>query len=358
MSDEKKITLYERFMSVMERNVGKILTSTEVADTIIEDDKEYYKHKISLKTEQAKRKGLKLSKSELENWGRDAILANVITTMNSKSYSNKFKLIGGEIFDNPRRYIYKRDVDNAEITQELNSHDNNVDVNNDINNNKFTIKNEHDLYPLLTKFLYENVKIHSMRINEKKSVNDKGAGGNKWLHPDIVGVQVAFDDMWLANELKELAHKHISHEQRFTLYSFEVKQSIASVGIAREYFFQALANSSWANYAYLVVPKNSIHQDAKDELQILMELHGVGLIELNLDSLNDSEFTIEPTYRELDWRSINRLFEQNKNFQRYINEIKQSHNSYHSKERIITEAYWDYEGYVKDGLFERLEEDE
>ena len=51
-------------------------------------------------------------------------------------------------------------------------------------------EDESTLYPLLNQYL-RHIGIRSKRINEKKSRNSKGAGGNKWLHPDLVGYLVA-----------------------------------------------------------------------------------------------------------------------------------------------------------------------
>ena len=45
-----------------------------------------------------------------------------------------------------------------------------------------------DLYPVLQTFLLERESIVSKRIREQTSSNRRGRNGNKWLHPDIVGM--------------------------------------------------------------------------------------------------------------------------------------------------------------------------
>jgi len=57
---------------------------------------------------------------------------------------------------------------------------------------------EHDLYPLLIECLKSELKLYCMRIDEKRSKNSRGSGGNQWLHPDIVAMQPV-DKEW--NEL-------------------------------------------------------------------------------------------------------------------------------------------------------------
>jgi hypothetical protein len=52
------------------------------------------------------------------------------------------------------------------------------------------VQSEHDLYPLLATFLISrHRKIYPKRIDEKKSSNSHGKEGNKWLHPDMVGLE-------------------------------------------------------------------------------------------------------------------------------------------------------------------------
>src|SRR5690606_2659153 len=65
---------------------------------------------------------------------------------------------------------------------------------------KTKLDNEHSLYPLLNKYL-KSIGVRSKRIDEKKSKNSKGGGGNKWLHPDLVGIKIK--DEKFSKEIKE-----------------------------------------------------------------------------------------------------------------------------------------------------------
>ena len=48
---------------------------------------------------------------------------------------------------------------------------------------------ENDLYPILIEYLKSELELYCQRIDEKRSKNSRGPGGNKWLHPDIVAIQ-------------------------------------------------------------------------------------------------------------------------------------------------------------------------
>jgi hypothetical protein len=174
---------------------------------------------------------------------------------------------------------------------------------------------ESELYPLLGTFLFREFHAHSMRINEATSSNSKGPKGNKWLHPDLVAIRsLTFD--WDA-KTKELASK--TNASVGVLYSFEVKKSLKLSNI-REAYFQAVSNSSWSNFGYLVTAE--IDEDAQNEARILAGTHGIGLIVLKRDQVNESFIAIPARERTtLDWDGINRILKENKDFKLFIEEI-------------------------------------
>ena len=69
------------------------------------------------------------------------------------------------------------------------------------------------------------------------------------MHPDLVSVHYPFDD--LKTSSIDLA-KNVGMDT-ITIYSFEVKREVNNSNV-REYYFQAVSNSSWANEGYLVAP--------------------------------------------------------------------------------------------------------
>jgi len=175
---------------------------------------------------------------------------------------------------------------------------------------------EHDLYPLLAKFLQAEMRIYAMRINETTSSNRHGPNGNKWLHPDIVGLK-DFSKNWRP-EIRETAGKFAY--DRINLYSYEMKRKINRVNL-REVFFQAVSNSSWANYGYLVAAE--LDAKAESELRLLANAHGIGFILLNTEQPEESQILIESEERDIDWDTVNRIAEENKDFRKYMKAVHQ-----------------------------------
>lgn len=98
---------------------------------------------------------------------------------------------------------------------------------------------EHELYPMLIDYLHNELGLLCLRIDEKRSHNRFGKGGNHWLHPDIVAMQ----------PLIEHWHKHVQacvrsgNDKSTRLWSFEVKKQLTRANV-RQCFFQAVSNSS------------------------------------------------------------------------------------------------------------------
>jgi len=173
---------------------------------------------------------------------------------------------------------------------------------------------EQALYPLLIEFLNEELGLQCLRINEKTSANSKGKGGNQWLHPDIVALQ-PLDKGW--NEAVRNCVRH-GNDSAVRLWSFEVKKALLP-GNVRQCFFQAVSNSSWAHFGYLVATELG---NVEEELQMLCALHGIGVLLLNTDSLFDSQILI-PAREKLavDWQSVNRVVEENRDFHHFIEQV-------------------------------------
>lgn len=172
---------------------------------------------------------------------------------------------------------------------------------------------EHDLYPLLMEYLKTELKLYCQRIDEKRSRNSRGSGGNQWLHPDIVAMQ-PIDKEW--HELIKGCVKQ-GAGQSVRLWSFEVKRDL-SVANARKSFFQAVSNSSWANEGYLVATSIS-DANTEKELRMLSALHGIGVILLNPENPSESDMILPARSRpDVDWESTNRILSENEDFRDYI----------------------------------------
>jgi hypothetical protein len=210
----------------------------------------------------------------------------------------------------PRHYYYSLLSDEAEINSSIAI----TPTTNILSKN--LIYSEHDLYPMLSEFLWHELGIYSKRIDEKRAKNSHGSGGNKWLFPDVVGME----------DLSQEWHKEIKNvvqeisDQKTKLWSFEVKKFINRSNI-REVYFQAVSNSSWSNFGYLVAAEI---QGAEKEIRMLSGLHGIGLIKINVNIPSDSEIMIPAKERNnVDWNAANRLAEENPDFLEYVKLIRQ-----------------------------------
>lgn len=225
----------------------------------------------------------------------------------------------------PRKYYFTESTDSAEIDY-AECHE----LSPTTKANDSVVK-EHDLYPILSEFLWSELELYSKRINEKRSRNTRGAGGNKWLHPDLVGMEDLSGD-W-HREIKDCVQQYA--DKKTKLWSFEVKILINRSNV-REVFFQAVSNSSWANFGYLVASEIE-GADTLKELRMLASLHGIGFIRLDAENPSESQIMIPAKERtEIDWDTANRLTEENKDFLEYIKLIRQF---YQTGE--IRQADWD-----------------
>lgn len=195
-------------------------------------------------------------------------------------------------------------------------------------NSKYT---ERDLHTLLTKFVYSNqhFRCYTKTILHERS-KKKNAGVNKWLHPDIVGVHFPYEEysketISLINSLNESTYK---------LYSFEMKKTLNFENL-REYYFQAVSNSSWANEGYLVTLNIDESDEFMDEIRRLNNAFGIGVIKLNSINIAESEIVFPAKINEsLDWDTINRLVEDNIDFKEFTETISDT-----SKTNKISKEY-------------------
>jgi hypothetical protein len=131
-------------------------------------------------------------------------------------------------------------------------------------------RTEADLYPVLQTFLLERESIVSKRIREQTSSNRRGRNGNKWLHPDIVGMHAPGRE-WL--EVVRRCSRELP-TRKAKLVAVEVKR-VLSAGDVRQHFFQTVSNGTWANRAYLAAAEIR-GEDTWRELETLCAAHGVG----------------------------------------------------------------------------------
>lgn len=228
--------------------------------------------------------------------------------------------------ERPRKYYYSTQSDTAEVEAA-------EKISRLARYNKQSAKIlEAYLYPILSEFLFNELNIYSKRIDEKRSRKQYGPDGNKWLYPDLVGIE----DLTSNWERAVIECVSASSETRTKLYSFEVKLLLNRSNV-RECFFQTVSNSSWANFPYLVAAEVQ-GSETLSELRVLSGTHGVGLIRLDLENPSESEILIPAKERtEIDWNSANRLAASSTDFTDYLNLVRQF---YQTKD--IRPQDWDY----------------
>jgi hypothetical protein len=101
----------------------------------------------------------------------------------------------------------------------------------------------------------------------------------------------------------------------------------------REAFFQTVSNSSWANFGYLVASEIE-GEETERELRMLSSLHGIGIIRLDTDEPVESTIVIPARERaEIDWSNCNRLAEENADFHKVLELVRQFHQTGDPRER-------------------------
>ena len=196
---------------------------------------------------------------------------------------------------------------------------------------------ERDLHKLLSSYL-KNTKIYSKTIFHEQSKYGKDHN-QIWTHPDIVGVKF----LNLQTKVSQNFLKSINRVDTFKLSSYEIKKEINSDSELKKAFFQAVSNSSWANYGYLVAFEFS--DSLSDEMERLSQSFGIGIIELHANPYQ-SKILFPTKYRDLDFKTIDKLCKINKEFEMFIEQIDKlmtaQERYYKSTEKELDEFCDDY----------------
>ena len=170
---------------------------------------------------------------------------------------------------------------------------------------------ERSLHRLLANYLSGKNILSKTIFHESSSRTDQA---QKWVHPDMVGVEY--------NEFQEPATRSLlkaaETKEYISFYSYELKRTIENDHQLKEYFFQALSNSSWANYGYLVA--FGISEDVMEEMARLNRSFGIGIIKLSPYS-DDTAVLFPARKNELDYYTIDKLCRINPDFKSFITKV-------------------------------------
>ena len=123
----------------------------------------------------------------------------------------------------------------------------------------------------------------------------------------------------LKNKVSQTFLKVINRADTFKLTSYEIKKEINTDYELKKCFFQAVSNSSWANYGYLVA--FDINSSLSEEMERLNQSFGIGIIELKSNPF-ESRVLYSAKYKELDFKTIDKLCKINKDFEKFIEHVE------------------------------------
>lgn len=177
---------------------------------------------------------------------------------------------------------------------------------------KNKIYEERDLHKLLSSYL-KNTDNYSKTIFHEQS---NGKDSNQiWTHPDMVGIKF----LNLQTKASQNFLKSINRIDTFKLSSYELKKEINNDSDLKKAYFQAVSNSSWANYGFLVAFEFS--DSLYEEMSRLNQSFGIGIIKLNANPYQ-SKVLFTPKYRDLDFKTIDKLCKINKEFEKFIEQTE------------------------------------
>jgi uncharacterized protein len=153
---------------------------------------------------------------------------------------------------------------------------------------------ERDLHKLLSSYL-KTSDIYSKTIFHEQS--NRTDEHQKWIHPDLVGIKF----LKLQTNASQTFLKAINRVDTFKISSYEIKKEINSDYELKKSFFQAVSNSSWANYGYLVAFE--ISDSLNEEMERLNQSFGIGITALKANPY-ESKILFQPKYKDLDFKTL------------------------------------------------------
>lgn len=161
-----------------------------------------------------------------------------------------------------------------------------------------------------------NKDIYAKTIFHEKTPN-KADHTQKWVHPDIVGVRFEDYNDATISLLKATEPKAMAH-----IYSFEMKRKIESDSQLKQYYFQAVSNSSWANFGYLVAFE--IADGLEEEMERLNNAFGIGVI---LMQAKEYQVLFPAREKSLDYITIEKLTNMNPDIKEFITKLSKVMNA-------------------------------
>lgn len=188
---------------------------------------------------------------------------------------------------------------------------------------------ERDLHPLLATYLRGQGIFAKTIYHEQSSKNEEH---QKWVHPDMIATKFVEHENKACQNFFNATNKQRAVE----IYSYELKKEIASDYELKKCYFQAVSNSSWANYGFLVA--FGISDDLRDELERLNDSFGIGVILLRSNPY-ESKVLFPAKRHELDFKTINKLCNINTVFGEFFDQTTAIINSSGTAKALAHKGY-------------------
>jgi hypothetical protein len=211
-------------------------------------------------------------------------------------------------------YIYYLSKNEANIGVEILSGDNDITTTiAPVQKVKIKTFEERSLHRLLSSYL-KNIGTYSKTIFHEQSSSGKDSN-QIWTHPDMVGIKFVN----LQTKVSQNLMKAINKADAFKLSSYELKREINSDADLKKAYFQAVSNSSWANYGYLAAFEFS--DGLMDEMERLSQSFGIGIIKLASNPYK-SQVLFQAKFKDLDFKTIDKLCKINPDFSKFIEQVE------------------------------------
>ena len=266
----------------------------------------------------------------LEEIGKPTTKANVYNHIEERNYcdfsnaktpASSISAILGDFIRKGDSRVKRIKASNAGYLYYLSKNEGNIDIDATIEETDKAIKKgnskknytERALHQLLATYL-NSKGIASKTIYHEQSLNSKDSN-QKWVHPDMLSVSF----LNLQTKTVQSFLKVIDASDTFKISSYELKKEILTDYDLKQYFFQAVSNSSWANYGYLVAFE--ISDRLLDEMERLNQSFGIGIIELAANPF-ETKVLFPAHYKSLDFKTIDKLCHINSNFKEFIEHVE------------------------------------
>ncbi len=260
-----------------------------------------------------------LNKSSNNNEVCNHIIAkNYYDFSNSKTPAGTVSAILGDFIRNQDARFKRIKESNGQFYYYLRKNEANLETENEPKKelkpqkNKVKTYEERDLHKLLSSFLKASGEFSKTIFHEQSNRSDEH---QKWVHPDMVGIRF----LKLQTTVSQTFLKAVNRIDTFKLTSYEIKKEINTDYELKKCFFQAVSNSSWANFGYLVAFE--ISDNIKDEMERLNQSFGIGVIQLKPNPY-ESKILFQARYKDLDFKTIDKLCKINVEFEKFIEQTE------------------------------------